>query len=152
MNLFHLSQSNLTNRTLKPRIPSNWLIDNGFEDNKSKRICFAPSIDKSLIAMSANLENKEFYVHVPKHNPTRIKKPTKKEVPDSIITGEIWVLEEVELKCIGKIRVTDSIDKPYKYSFGNNNEYSTELYAWKWKWIEKNNSLLEFSIKLLGGL
>ena len=30
--MYHLSTTNLNNKTLTPRIPKNYLIDNGFED------------------------------------------------------------------------------------------------------------------------
>lgn len=150
MKLFHLSTSNLNGKVLKPRVPYNWLISNGFEDNKTKRVCFAPDIDSSLRAMSSNIEGKEFYIHMPKNKPKKIKTPTISQVPDSSITGEIWVMEPVELICIGKITILKSDDTDeYEYKYGHKNEHTATLYDWNWKWVKKFDNILEFSIQLL---
>lgn len=130
--LYHLSKSNLDNKTLIPRIPSNFLVNNGYEDDKTKRVCFSSSIDKALRAMSQNLKGMKLYVHVPdKYYDTYT--PTLKEVPDSKITGEIWIKQPVKLKCIGQIEVIkDKGEEGIKYKYGNN---TAELYDWDWRWI-----------------
>ena len=58
--LFFLSQTNMDGKTLTPRIPKNFFTENGFEDNKTKRVCFATSIDACLMGLSMNCTNKEF--------------------------------------------------------------------------------------------
>ncbi len=148
MKLYHLSFSNLHGKTLQPRIPENFLTRNGYEDNKTKRVCFASSIDNALIAFSMALEGKELFVHIPKSKPTKIKKPSINEVPDSKITGEIWVMEDVELECVGKIKVTEWNGKEYTYKYGDN---VAEMYGWKYKWINKRTGIFEFSLQLLIG-
>ena len=132
--LYHLSQDNLDGKTLSPRIPSNFLIKNGYEDGKTKRVCFAKSIDGSLRGMSQNLKGIKLYVHIPEKE-YNIYNPTPKEVPDCKITGEVWIKEPVKLKCIGQIEIIkDKGEDGIPYKYGNN---IAELFDWDWKWIEK---------------
>lgn len=134
--LYHLSQSNLDGKTLQPRIPSNFLVKNGYEDGKTERVCFAKSIDGSLRGMSQNLKGMKLYVHIPDGN-YNIYNPTTKQVPDCKITSEVWIKEPVKLKCIGQIEVIkDKGEDGIPYKYGNN---TAELYDWDWKWIDKIN-------------
>ena len=136
-NLYHLSSSNLNGKILKPRVPINSLTKYNLEDNTTLRVSFTPDIDSCLMALSQNIEGKEFYVHIPDHsviyydvNPI--------SVPDSKLTNEKWVKNNVKLKCIGKIRVLDAIDKPYKFNYPNRPDINPSyLYKWDWKWIER---------------
>lgn len=130
--LYHLSKTNLDGKTLYPRIPSNFLVKNGYENGKTERVCFAKSIDGSLRGMSQNLKGVELYVHVP-DGQYNIYTPNIKEVPDSKITGEVWIKEPVKLRCIGKIKVIkDKGEDGIPYKYGNN---TAELYDWEWRWI-----------------
>ena len=132
--LFHLSTDNLDGKVLKPRIPSNYLINNGFEDGTIKRVCFSTSIDGCLSGMSSNIKDKEFYVHVPDEK-VKVKVPSKEQVPDVNITHERWILSDVKVKCIGKIKVFDAIDPGFTYTYGKNNKAT--LYKWKYEWMDK---------------
>ena len=121
---------------LQPRVPQNFLIDNGYEDGKTKRVCFSTSINGALMALSQNLENTELYVYEPVDvSLSDIYKPSITEVPDKSITGEIWIKKPVNIKFIGKIRVKDAKKTPHKYRYGDK---TAELYDWNWKWIDKN--------------
>lgn len=135
--LFHLSFNNLDNTKLQPKIPSNFLTLNGYENNTEKRVCFSPSIKKCLRAMSQNLTGKELYVHVPISNKLDVYTPTIKEVPDSKITGEVWIKTPVKIKCIGKIKVDKASDNDgIEYKYGNN---TAMLYDWDYHWVDKIN-------------
>ena len=136
--IYFLSTINMDDELLQPRIPNNYFTKNGYEDNKTKRICFAPSIDKALMALSQKCNNMELYVHIPEDVDEKyIIKPNVKQVPDSKITGEIWITKPVALKCIGKIKVLgDKGLDGHKFKYGNN---VAELYDWDWKWIIKYN-------------
>lgn len=140
--LFHLSFNNLDNTKLQPKIPSNFLTLNGYENNTEKRVCFSPSIKKCLRAMSQNLTGKELYVHVPISNKLDVYTPTIKEVPDSKITGEVWIKTPVKIKCIGKIKVDKASDNDgIEYRYGNN---TAMLYDWDYHWVDKiNESYIE---------
>lgn len=131
-NLFFLSETNMDGQILTPRIPRNFFTDNGFEDNKTRRVCFAPSIDKCLLGLSMNCKNKEYFVHVPIGSFTVIY-PTKIDVPDIEITGEIWVCDPVKIECVGKIKVDDRNGLVYKYTYGDN--INDVLFGWNWHYI-----------------
>lgn len=139
-NMYFLSTINKDGETLSPRVPDNFLTRNNYEDNETPRVCFATSVDKALIALSSNNKGKEFYIHVPEKKNKKDKgydvyKPSKKEVPDVKVTGEVWIKEKVKLKCIGSIIVSDAKDKSLKYTYGDNK--TAELYGWNWTWNKK---------------
>ena len=138
---YFLSENDMNEKVLQPRIPNNFMTKNGYEDNKTKRVCFAPTIDQCLMGLSMNLKDKEFYVHIPypEININKlIYKPSIKEVPDSKITGEVWIKVPIKSICIGKILVTGDAGEPgIPYTYGNGQ--TAELYKWNWKWIERND-------------
>ena len=123
MNYYHISSDNQDNKKFKPRIPVLRMDD---EDGKTKRVCFSTSITGCLLAISVpsyfTSIDKNFYVHVPVRYKGKIHKPTKKEVPDVIVTREKWFLNTVKMKCIGKIKVYQSWKSKYGIRF---------------KWVEK---------------
>lgn len=139
MNLYFISESKGLKK-LNPRVPNNYLTKNGYEDNKTARVCFSTDIGKCLTALSMNCAGHEYYVYSPAHQYT-VKSPTIKQVPDVKITDEKWITETVDIVCIGKIKCTK--DKgtegmPYKYGLN-----TAELYEWDWEWIEKYNVVNE---------
>ena len=116
---------------LQPFISDNFMTKNNYEENKTPRVCFAPSIDQCLMAMSANIKNKEYYVYTPYNIDTnKLRKPTINQVPDSKITGEVWSLEPIKVKCVGKIKVLNAKDVSHSYKYGNN---TAELWEWEYK-------------------
>ena len=135
--MFFLSDKNMDGKTLEPRVPNNFLIKNGYEDSKSKRVCFAPSIDKALMAISQNLKGKKFFVHTPVDVDEKyVHQPSVKEVPDVKITGEVWYTAPVKLKTIGQIEVIEDDGLPgHTYTYGKDN--SAELYGWNWEWVDR---------------
>lgn len=149
LNLFFVSEHGDYNETiLQPKVPNNYMTQNGFEDNKTPRVCFSTSIDGCLIALSQNITNKEFYVYQPvgKH---KVFVPTEKQVPDVKITKERWICEPVELTCIGKIKAIDENgpkDDGIPYRYGPNKEHEARLYAWGYKWLERFNESISPSI------
>ena len=132
-NLFHISSVKLANTTLEPRIPDNFLVRNGYEDNTTERISVCKSIDDCLTAMSRNLNNKDFYVYKLKNTNIKKKTPSVKEVPDSSITNEVWLLEPSEFELVGKIHVTGTKGDGLSYTYGDN---TAELYRWKWSYAK----------------
>ena len=118
---YFITEKELDNTTLHPRVPRNYLTKNGYEDNTTPRVSFAPSIDKCLAGLSQNLDDKEFYVYSPKDiSKCEVYKPNDKAVPDSKITEELWITNDVELKPVKKIRITGNRGEDGKvYSYGN---------------------------------
>lgn len=126
MLLYHLSDK-ILDSTLYPKVPENFLTKNGFEDIKTPRICFCPSIGDCLKAMSSNIKGKIFHVYI-----THIKspyKPTKNEVPDCEITKEYWALQPTKIRRIYDIKVLNNKKENPKniYTYGNN---KAQLYDW----------------------
>lgn len=129
--LYFISQSDMDGKMLNPRIPQNFLTKNGYEDNTTPRICFAPDVGSCLTAMSSNVKGKKFGVYEPVNKPT-VFKPNRVLVPDSEITNELWVVEPVKLRKVGDITCTGSTDDSgKKYTYGN---YEAELYSWEYEW------------------
>ena len=145
-NLYFLSNTSMDQVLLQPRIPDNYLIKNGYEDNKTKRVCFAPTIDKCLMGLSRNLKGEKLCVHKAVNFETlKMKKPSLTEVPDSGITDEVWILEPVEIKYIGDIKViADKGLDGHKFVYGDK---EAELYDWEWKWIKKIDNIDESNIR-----
>ena len=138
--IYFISDKNMDGKVLSPRIPDNYFTRHGYEDTKIKRVCFTPSIDKSLMALSNNITGKEFYVHIAIGD-YKVYKPTVKQVPDSKVTGELWVTKPVKVSCIGKIKVIGDMGLPgHKFSYGDK---EAELYDWKYEWVERLNSMVE---------
>lgn len=137
--LYFVSKISMDDEMLKPRIPDNYLTRNGYEDNKTPRVCFSETIDGCLSGLSQNIDGWELYVHVP-DGEYEVIKPTIKQVPDVNITKELWICSNVDIKCIGKIKVKDNGKPGIKYKYGNN---EAELYTWDYEWIEKYESVNE---------
>lgn len=129
--IYFVSKDNMDGKVLTPRVPKNFLTDNGYEDATTKRVCFSSSINGCLIALSQNLEGKEFYVHTPVDmNSLKIVKPSKSQVPDISHTKELWVTNPVKIKAFCKIIVGKAKDKPLMYKYGDNK--IAYLYAWEY--------------------
>lgn len=132
--IYFLSDKNFDKQTLYPRVPNNFFTRKGYEDPSTPRICFCSSISGCLIAMARNLENSELYVHKAVGNPP-IHVCTPKEVPDTVITHEIWTTGPTQMKCIGKIKVGRAKDKKLTFRYGDVN--TGELSNWNWEWLER---------------
>ena len=141
--LYFVSKVSMDDELLKPRIPDNYLTRNGYEDNKTPRVCFSETIEGCLSGLSQNIDGWELYVQVP-DGEYEVIKPTVKQVPDVNITKERWICSNVDIKCIGKIKVKDNGKPGIKYKYGNN---EAELYTWDYEWIAKYNSINEGYIK-----
>lgn len=139
--IYHLSESNNDKITLQPRIPDNFMTKNGYEDDKTPRVCLSSSINGCLRALSSNIKGKTFYVYIPDDKDIwkHVVTPTKKQVPDCKVTGEVWVKQPVTLKCIGSIKVGESIGEGHSYTYGDKDQYGAMLYDWEWSWIKKVN-------------
>ena len=121
-------------KSMVPRIPDNYMTRHGYEDSKTPRVCFAPSINSCLMALSQKCTGMELYVYIPDGN-YEIYHPSVSQVPDVNITGEVWIKSKVRVKKIGKIKVIgDKGLDGHPYRYGNK---TAELYDWNWKWIEK---------------
>ena len=136
--LYHISTTNLDGAVLNPRIPSNYFTNNGFEDSKTRRVCFSTSVDGALSGLSQNIEGQEFYVHVPACK-QKIYIPNTNQVPDVKITNEVWVSTPTRIRCVGKIKVGKAIGDDIMFKYGDNIAYNVR---WNWRWIDKKKDFI----------
>lgn len=140
LNLFFISsEEDLHETEMTPRIPKNYMTENGYEDNKTPRISFSTSIDGCLMGLGKNVSNQVFYVYQPVGK-YKVITPTIDQVPDVKITKERWICEPVKLVRVGKIRAIDENgphDDGIPYTYGKNGEHEAKLYHWGWKWIKQ---------------
>lgn len=122
-----------------PKIPSNYLVKNGYEDGNEKRASFSTSISNCLSALSYNIEGKTFYVYridVSKINPEYIKYTNEigiDKVPDIELTDECWVIKRVKLEYVSTIKVGKTISELGSYKYGDNK--IATLYEWQYDTI-----------------
>lgn len=132
--LYFISEKQLNSNVLLPKIPNNYFTQNGYEDSKTKRVCFCKSIDKCLMALSKNCKDLVFNVYeVDDTDNYEVFAPSSIDVPDSGVTEELWILTKVKVKYIGKIKSTKVIpDESYEFSYGTK---TARLYDWEYEWI-----------------
>ena len=138
---YHLSkQDNLTQ--LEPDIPDNFMTKNGYEDNTTKRISFAPSINQCLMGLSRNLSGEEFFVYILRDvDKNKLQYPDKNKIPDVGITSEAWVTVSVRVQKFGKIRVLNAGTEKHEYKYGNNQ--TAALYDWDYRVIVNENGVVK---------
>ena len=137
--LYHLSPHLLSVEQLTPRVPDNFLVKKGFEDNKTKRVSFSNRLDGCLRAMSSNLKDKVLFIY--RASPDKAITPTIKQVPDAHLTFEKWVLKPVNIQLVGKLKVNEAIEVPLTYRYGVKN--TADLYDWDFDIVELNSSIVK---------
>lgn len=121
-NLFRLSFGDRTGKVYEPEIP---LHRADGEDNTIARVCFADTIEGCFRAMpecGAFINGMMcrrsvdshilLYVHIPIFDEDFVHAaetglvayPNGRLVPDSHITQEVWVMDNVRVECVAKIR------------------------------------------------
>lgn len=132
--LYFISERKIENNILYPRIPNNYFTENKYEDDKHKRVCLCKNVEKCLTALSKNCKDLLFYVYVVEDTSKyQIYKPNTKEVPDSKITEELWILTPVKIKLIGRIKCNDAKENE-EYIFNYDNK-TARLYDWDYEWL-----------------
>ena len=141
MKLYHISSSNINGKTLIPKVPNNILTKLGVEDSKTPRVSFAPTVDHALLAIGFNRLKtgpKELSVFEPaNYNNLKIidskELSMKGKVPDADKTKEVWVLNRVKMKYVGKIRLLGPTNKFVEIKAG---PHKIKNYYWKYKIID----------------
>ena len=88
----------------------------GQEDEVTPRVSMAPSVHQAIAAAAPPYdeqkkeysEGKEWYVYQLTSKP-KLHVPSRDEVSDSYISGEIWALEPVVMELVMKVRITKAI-------------------------------------------
>lgn len=131
-------KSNCDGKMLNPKIPTNFLTKNGFEDNKTARVIACDSLGGCLKAAGKSLKGKKLFVHKIVSQETPFL-PGPSQVPYAKITGEVWFKNPVKLKCIGQIMVIGDDGKAgYPYTYGHNQK--GVLKGWRYQWVSKFDS------------
>ncbi len=121
MNLYHLSFRDNLGPVLTPRQPGGSEIteDGIYTEDLPPRVSFSPTIKQCFFAIYPNIShllerkkvNNEQYIFMYVYEPVKknLKKLpdslVKRKVWDAIITDEVCIIEPVEVKCIGKVRI-----------------------------------------------
>lgn len=143
---YFISTKDIRDTELKPRIPDNYFTQNGYEDNETPRVSFAPSIDKCLAGLSQNVEGKTFNVYSPVDiSSCAVYKPNAKAVPDSKITDELWIVDPVQIKKVGTIKVTGNKGTDGK-TFAYGDKTATLYDDWTYEELE-HSELYHYGIK-----
>lgn len=121
---FHLSDDNgLTELT--PKVPSCAIPM--YENVSTKRICFSDSIDGCLSALDPPTDSM-LYAYTPIEEINAIK-PDVNDVRDAKYTWEVWSLNKVQVKNIGKVMVIKLKESKNKNS--GRGRVCIRTYDWK---------------------
>lgn len=116
---------------LTPRIPS--IALDTYEDTTIPRVCFSDSIDGCLSALQYA---GNFFVYIPLNEPKLII-PTREQVKDAEFTHEHWCLEEVPVKCLGKVNAGWNYRiKNHVIQIGEVEE-TVDVFHFPWHWSKK---------------
>lgn len=118
-------------KVLTPKVPE--CAVSIYEDVVTKRVCFSDFIEGCLSALQDM--PRKYYVYVPVGN---IKEdalyiPTVDDVRDAKYTHEVWILNEIKVKCIGIIQ---SKDYDWKEQH-NTGKGRTTFFHYPYEWIRK---------------
>lgn len=109
LKLYHISLIDLGNNiTLIPKIPSNTMM---IENSHTPRICVCTSITGCINGLNypdnRNFMNKPLYLYqcIVDTEKVRIMQPTRADVEDAWITGELWLLDSTEFKFVRSYKV-----------------------------------------------
>ena len=124
---------------LEPRIP--YRRGNG-ENDYISRVCLGNRLYRILKAVPIiwNDEDYQFYFGVYRaigYNPEVIVEPDNTLVRDVKATNELWSLEPVDLKKIGKLQILDAEECFYKDIINGVEDRVGSRKNISWKWIDK---------------
>lgn len=118
-------------KVLTPKVPE--CAVSIYEDVVTKRVCFSDFIEGCLSALQ-DLPRK-YYVYVPQDEieGNSIYYPTVNDVRDAKYTHEVWILNEIKVKCIG---VIESLDYNWTEKH-NTSRGTTTFFHYPYQWIRK---------------
>lgn len=144
MKLYHLSTENLNNKVLIPKIPYNILTKLGVENNTIPRVSFSPTISHAILAIGFNRiksGSKTYNVYEPENYKdikiiTDNDLDTKRYVPDVDKTKEHWVVSNVKIKYVGKIKILKPKNEFILITWGPNQDQKIKNYFWEYKVLD----------------
>lgn len=148
---FHISMSDKhEGKVFTPRVPE-YLTktkfgkdDPYYEDMEIPRVCFSPSIEGALHAITSPgdrivMGGREYYVYIPEKPIDQYKRITNKElidrklVFDAKYTKECWITEPVKLILYGTIMVDQVSNVKLKPSVTGDAKLSVASFKWHWQ-------------------
>ena len=113
--LFHISIKNMHGKVLKPRIPDNEYVKWGIEDGTTPRVSVSRTVKGCVRGIGRFQVGQELIVHEVDLSyqgdiDGNLVQPTRKQVPDCHLTGELWITIPVRLKALFKIKITAAGD------------------------------------------
>ena len=127
---YHISENpNLS--VLLPRIPQSAYVPG--EDDTTKRVCVSDSIDGCITAIQPYSFPQKYYAYTPIDSNPSIYVPSIDDVYDVKFTGEVWILNNVEIKLIGAIEVQKCISRT-RHKSGRRKMW---VYKYQYRWIER---------------
>lgn len=140
---YHVStDSFLTRVTPRIPIPAKFNISESNENRRTKRVCFAPSVDMCLVGKHIHTKEEEFkqivkledkyryYVYEPIEE-FEVYIPNTRQVPDVEYTGEVWSLRKVNVRQVGMIEVLRESNRTM-VSQADGRTLIIPTYEWKW--------------------
>lgn len=127
--LYFVSEKNFDNKILMPRIPK---TISSHEDEKVKRICVSPSLYGALSAIDHDFNTNTMYIHICESND--IYQPTLKQVGDSGVTGELWLLKPTKMRLEYKCHIDKyTIEKyhTFYHIYNKNKNIDFSLYDYE---------------------
>jgi len=141
--LYHLSQSDLDGKIIKPSVPSNIFTKLGLEDSKIPRISFASTISQCITAIGNNRiegnSEKKYYVFEPDdYNKIKIisndELIRRKLIVDAKQSGEIWAVSNVKFKEVGVIEIIKKLNLVYQIKDEPHEPF--KFYKWSYKVLD----------------
>ena len=134
MAFYHLSKADEPIR-LEPRLPDNYLVRMGYENDSTPRICMSNSISGCLASIGRNqdLSGESYIIHVVDEYDGTVKSnvEVRNEVPDAHITDEIWLMNHVTTHIIGDVKVIEALSPPVHFTYGGKFTYPIKF--WKFE-------------------
>ena len=118
--VYYLSPVDKDHIDLTPRVPDNEFITWGVEDGKTKRVCLCTSIDKCILAAGRFKPGQTLTVYSAQVSKSDLVQPSKDQVPDVNITGELWFFKDISLQKEKVIHLTGYVKKGYTLTFKRN--------------------------------
>ena len=139
MAFYHLSTASEP-IDLEPRLPDNYLVRMGYENNYTPRICMSNSIKGCLASIGRNMDltGKKYFIHVVEEYNGAIKSnmEIRSEVPDAHITDEVWLMNHATTTIIGEVTVKSSIEPPLIFEYGGKFKYPIKFWEFEEHYYE----------------
>lgn len=111
------------------------MVWEGYEDNKTPRVCLSDSIE-GCIAAKGYCESCDLILYTPVNPNIKVHKPTAKQCIDAPMTGEVWYTKgPLELKPIGVVRVGEAKDAHIIGTWKDKHRKKHNVWSWGYEYV-----------------